>query len=107
MSNIETQILKEQLFTKEHIDEIYILFVNICDNNRFNITPLNFIKTFNNISEKKQILSIEKKTWDQKFMMIDSDKDGLVTFPDFIRFIYDSLKISLNCIDRRSIAQIK
>jgi len=104
--SIEEKIIKENLITKEHIDEIYILFVMICDNKRYSITPLNFINVFTNIAEMKN-LNIEKKVWDEIFMVIDSDKDGLITFPDFIKFIYNHFKIYLNNTNKQSSEQMK
>jgi Ca2+-binding EF-hand superfamily protein len=88
----EEKILQENLLSKEHIDELYHLFVNICDTHKYNIIPLNFIQVFSNISEKKG-LQIDKDIWNQIFSQIDYDKDGQISFQDILRYIYNNLKL--------------
>ena len=89
---IEEKIIQENLLAREHIDEIYHLFVNLCDDERFKLIPLNLIQIFDNISLKKG-LSLDKEIWNQIFFEIDYDKDGSINFQDFLRFIYNYLKL--------------
>jgi Ca2+-binding EF-hand superfamily protein len=98
---IEEKIIQENLLTREHIDEIYHLFVNLCDDERFKIIPLNFINIFDNISTKKG-LSLDKEIWNQIFFEIDHDKDGAISFQDFLRFIYNYLKLIFGEICEKS-----
>jgi Ca2+-binding EF-hand superfamily protein len=88
----EEKIISENLLSREYIDELYHLFVNLCDNQRFKIIPLDFIQIFSNISEKKG-LSVDKDIWNQIFFLIDYDKDGAISFQDFLRFTYNNLKL--------------
>lgn len=104
---IEDKIIQENILSREHIDEIYHLFVNFCDNNRFSIIPLDFINIFHSISEKRS-LNIDKEIWNQIFFQIDNDKDGSISFQDFLRFIYNNIKIIFGEIgDRISFNKIK
>jgi len=91
---IEEKILQENIMSRDHIDEIYNLFVILTENSQFKIIPLNFINVFNNISEKKS-LNVDKETWTQIFTQIDYDKDGAISFQDFLRYVYNNFKIIL------------
>lgn len=89
---MEEKLLTENVITRDHIDELYTLFVNICDSTRFSMTPLDFINIFSTISEKKS-LDIDKEFWNHVFFLIDHDKDGRISFQDFVKYIYGYLKI--------------
>lgn len=102
----EDKIIQENLLGREHIDEMYHLFVVLCDDNKFNINPLNFLTTFQILHDKKNF-TFDKDYWNQIFMHIDNDKDGVITFQDFIRFLYFNIKIITADIDKHSIIRIK
>jgi Ca2+-binding EF-hand superfamily protein len=89
---MECKIISENIIPKELIDELYNLFVTLCNDDKFKIIPSNFIDIFNNISEKRN-LNVDKDIWTQIFFQIDSDKDGAISFQDFLKFIYSILKI--------------
>jgi Ca2+-binding EF-hand superfamily protein len=91
---IEEKILQENIMSRDHIDEIYNLFVILTENSQFKIIPLNFINVFHNISEKKS-LNVDKESWNQIFTQIDYDKDGAISFQDFLRYVYNNFKIIL------------
>lgn len=97
---IEDKIIQENILSKENIDELYHLFVNLCDSNRYSINPLNFINVFQNISEKRGV-TVDKDIWNQIFFQIDNDKDGTISFQDFLRFVYFNLKIIFGKADER------
>jgi len=102
----EEKIIQENLLGREHIDEMYHLFVVLCDDNKFNINPLNFLTTFQILHDKKNF-SFDKDYWNQMFMHIDYDKDGVITFQDFIRFLYFNIKIVAGEIEKHSQIKIK
>lgn len=102
----EDKIIQENLLCREHIDEMYHLFVILCDDNKFNINPLNFLTIFQSIHEKKNF-NFDKDYWNQMFMHIDYDKDGVITFQDFIRYLYFNLKIMSSEIEKHSQIKIK
>lgn len=89
---MEDIILKENIISKGHIDEIYNLFVNICNSNDYKIKPKDFLEVFQNLSDKKS-LNINKEVWSQMFLIIDQDKDGGINFQDLLKFIYNNLKL--------------
>jgi Ca2+-binding EF-hand superfamily protein len=93
----EEKIISENLLSREYIDELYHLFVNLCDNQRFKIIPLDFIQTFSN-----KETSVDKDIWNQIFFQIDYDKDGAISFQDFLRFTYNNLKLIFGEVDRVS-----
>ena len=101
----EEKILQENILSKEHIDEIYILFVTLCDTGKYSIIPSNFIQVFNSISEKKG-LTLDKDIWNGIFFQVDYDKDGQISFQDILRYIYLNIKLMLNC-DRSSYNRLK
>jgi Ca2+-binding EF-hand superfamily protein len=104
---IEEKIIQENIFTKEHIDELYNLFVVLSENSRFNIIPNHFINTFQNITDKK-LLNVDKEIWTQIFFQIDHDKDGGISFQDFVRFISIHLKLIFGEVgDKISINKIR
>lgn len=103
---IEEKLLQENLFSKEHINELYNLFVVLSENQKFIITPFNLISIFQNISFKKQ-MEIDQDVWNQIFFQIDHDKDGGISFQDFIRFICLHLKLIFGEIgDRMSFNKV-
>jgi len=91
---MEEKIIRENILCREHIDEIYNLFVNLCENERFSLIPLDFINIFTAINDKNN-LHIDKDFWNQIFYLIDCDKDGKINFQDFLKFIYNDFKIIL------------
>jgi Ca2+-binding EF-hand superfamily protein len=104
---IEDKILQENIISRDHIDEIYNVFVILTENTKFKITPLNFTNVFHNVSEK-QNLKLDKDEWNQIFLKIDHDKDGVISFQDFLRYIYINLKIILGeTSEKYSINKIK
>jgi Ca2+-binding EF-hand superfamily protein len=103
----EDKAVQENVLQKEHIDEIYNLYVVLTDNDKYTINPYNFINIFHNLSEKEN-LAIDKDIWNQIFFQIDHDKDGTLSFQDFIRFIYLHLKLALGeCSEKISYNKIK
>ena len=54
---MEEKIIRENILCREHIDEIYNLFVNLCENERFSLIPLDFINIFTAINDKNNLSS--------------------------------------------------
>jgi Ca2+-binding EF-hand superfamily protein len=90
----EEKILQENILSKEHIDELYTLFVTLCDTGKYSIIPSNFIQVFSTIAEKKGI-TLDKDIWNGIFFQIDYDKDGQISFQDILRYIYNNIKLIL------------
>jgi Ca2+-binding EF-hand superfamily protein len=101
----EEKILQENILSKEHIDEIYLLFVTLCDTGKYGIIPSNFIQVFQGVAEKKG-LTLDKDIWNSMFFQIDYDKDGQISFQDILRYIYSHIKLILVC-DRSSYNRMK
>ena len=98
---MEEQILIENIISKDHLNDIYNLFVTLCGKNEYKIIPFNFIEIFNTISEKRN-LNIDKEIWNKIFCQIDFDKDGVINFQDFLRYIYYNLRVILGEIGEKS-----
>jgi Ca2+-binding EF-hand superfamily protein len=92
LNYIEEKIINENLLTKQHIDEIYNIFVHFCEDDKYVFSPKIFANIFQNISEKRG-LKVDKDIWNQIFYQIDFDKDGSVSFQDFLKFIDLNLKL--------------
>jgi hypothetical protein len=101
----EEKILQENILSKSHIDELYLIYVNICDIQKFTIIPSNFIEVFGGISEKKGLL-LDKDIWNQIFFLVDNDKDGQISFQDMLRYIYNNIKLMAVC-DKTSFNRMK
>ncbi len=99
---MEDKIIQENLICRDHIDEIYNLYVNLCKPDKFSIIPLDFINIFTNIAEKRNINVENKDIWNQTFFKIDSDKDGQITFQDLLTYVYNNLKIIFGQIGEKS-----
>jgi Ca2+-binding EF-hand superfamily protein len=102
----EEKILQENILSKEHIDELYILFSTLCDSEKYSIIPSNFIQVFNTIAEKKG-LTLDKDIWNGIFFQIDYDKDGQISFQDILRYIYNNIKLILVSDSRSSYNRMK
>ena len=104
---MELKIISENIISREHIDELYNLFVILCHDEKFKIIPSNFIEIFQSVSDKKN-LTVDNDIWTQIFFQIDSDKDGAISFQDFLKFIYSNLRIILGEIgDKFSVNKFK
>ena len=86
---IEEKILSEGILTKDHISEIYTIYVTLCDNTRFKLLPSDFSQIFLQSSLSKDLSTT------QYFFQIDNDGDGRINFQDFLRFIVLNVKTVL------------
>lgn len=91
---VEDKILQEKIFTRDHIDEIYSIFVLLCDNKKYKLTPADFTNNLKKIAQSKQI-NVSEDLWNQYFLQIDYDKDGRIDFQDFLRYFIQNLKLIL------------
>ena len=94
---IEEKILQEGILTKDHISEIYSIYVTLCDNTRFKILPSDFNQIFLQSSLSKDLSAT------QYFFQIDNDGDGRINFQDFLRFIVINVKTVLGEIYHKGI----
>ena len=94
---VEELILAEKILTREHIDELYCIFVSLCSNTRFKIEPKDFTETFQNIARNKSI-NINDELWRYYFVQIDINRDGRIDFQDFLRYTYQHLKMILGTL---------
>ena len=86
---IEEKILSEGILTKDHISELYTIYVTLCDNTRFKLLPSDFSQLFLQSSLSKDLSTT------QYFFQIDNDGDGRINFQDFLRFIVLNVKTVL------------
>ena len=104
---MEDKILVENVISKEHIDELYNLYIMLSEEGSYKIIPLHFINVFTSLSAKKN-LQIDKEHWTQLFSQMDSDKDGRISFQDFVKFIYSNLRVIFGELgDKLSLSKIK
>ena len=94
---VEELILAEKILTREHIDELYCIFVSLCSPTRFKIEPKDFTETFQNIARNKSI-NINDELWRYYFVQIDINRDGRIDFQDFLRYTYQHLKMILGTL---------
>ena len=93
--NIINQILKEKIFSLDHINAIYILFSNLCSEKEIKLTRSSLIDFFNRLSPITNMKYDEEKI-DLFHLQIDVNKDGIITFGDFLLFITTIMKLSYN-----------
>ena len=93
--NIINQILKEKIFSLDHINAIYILFSNLCSEKEIKLTRSSLIDFFNRLSPITNMKYDEEKI-DLFHLQIDINKDGIITFGDFLLFITTIMKLSYN-----------
>ena len=91
--NILKEILNEKIFSKDHIHAIYILFSNLCTESEFKLTRSTLFDLFRRLSLITNIKYEEEKI-DLFHLQIDINKDGIITFEDFLRFITTIIKLS-------------
>ena len=55
---IEEKILSEGILTKDHISELYTIYVTLCDNTRFKLLPSDFSQLFLQSSLSKDLSTL-------------------------------------------------
>ena len=93
--NIINEILKEKIFSLDHIRAIYILFSNLCAESELKLTRSSLLNFFNRLSQITNMKYDEEKI-DLFHLQIDINKDGIITFGDFLLFITTIIKLSYN-----------
>ena len=93
--NIIKEILSEKIFSKDYIHAIYILFSNLCSETEFKLTRTSLFDLFNSLSQITNIKCEEEKI-DLFHLQIDINRDGVITFDDFLLFITATLKLAFN-----------
>ena len=93
--NIIKEILKEKIFSKDHIHAIYILFSNLCSEAEFKLTRSSLFELFHHLSQITNMKYDEEKI-DLFHLQIDINKDGIITFDDFSLFITTIIKLAYN-----------
>ena len=93
--NIIKEILKEKVFSIDHIHAIYILFSNLCTETEFKLTRSSLLEFFRRLSQITNMKYEEEKI-DLFHLQIDINKDGIITFVDFVLFITTIIKLSYN-----------
>ena len=89
------EILKEKIFSIDHIHAIYILFANLCSENEIKLTRSSLFDLFRRISQITNMKYEEEKI-DLFHLQIDINKDGIITFDDFSHFITTIIKLAYN-----------
>ena len=93
--SIIKEILKEKIFSLDHIHAIYILFSNLCTETEFKLTRSSLFEFFRRLSQITNMKYEEEKI-DLFHLQIDINKDGIITFVDFVLFITTIIKLSYN-----------
>ena len=93
--NIIKEILKEKIFSKDHIHAIYILFANLCSETENKLTRSSLFDLFRRLSQITNMKYEEEKI-DLFHLQIDINKDGIITFDDFSLFITTLIKLAYN-----------
>ena len=93
--NIINQILEEKIFSLDHVHAIYILFSNLCSEKELKLTRSSLLDFFNRLSSITNMKYDEEKI-DLFHLQIDVNKDGIITFGDFLLFITTIIKLSYN-----------
>ena len=93
--NIIKEILEEKIFSKDYIHAIYILFSNLCSETESKLTRSSLFDLFNHLSQITNVKYEEEKI-DLFHLQIDINKDGIITFDDFLLFITASIKLAFN-----------
>ena len=93
--NIINEILKEKIFSKDHIQTLYILFSNLCTDTEFKLTRSSLFELFKRLSQITNMKYDEEKI-DLFHLQIDINKDGIITFVDFLLFITTIIKLAYN-----------
>ena len=93
--NVIKEILKEKIFSIDHIHSIYILFANLCSENQIKLTRSSLFDLFRRISQITNMKYEEEKI-DLYHLQIDINKDGIITFDDFSHFITTIIKLAYN-----------
>ena len=93
--NIINEILKEKIFSLDHVHAIYILFSNLCSERELKLTRSSLLDFFNRLSSITNMKYDEEKI-DLFHLQIDVNKDGIITFGDFLLFITTIIKLSYN-----------
>ena len=94
-AKIQKLLDNEKIFSKSHIHTIYILFVNLCKENDYKLTPSILYDLFSKLSEITHIKYEEYKIGIFHLQM-DNDKDGIINFQDFLFFITSIIKFTYN-----------
>ena len=87
--------LDEKIFPHSYLYTIYNLFVNICKTKEYKITPQILFDLFYKISQTTNTKYEEHKIGIY-YLQIDIDKDGIVSYYDFIKFITTLMKFTYN-----------
>ena len=99
MSSSKTnEILSENLLELNHINHIYHVFALMSELHCVDISPLDFRNFLSKQNEFKN-LSLDKDLVDLMFMKMDQTKDGIITFEDFLFYIYSNIKLILSPIN--------
>ena len=92
---IINEILKEKIFSLDHIHAIYILFSNLCSETEDKLTRSSLFELFRHLSQITN-MKYEEENIDLFHLQIDINKDGIITFDDFLLFITTIIKLSFN-----------
>ena len=93
--NIIKAIIEEKIFSKNHIHSLYILFSNLCTENDFKLTRASLFDLFRQLYPITTVKYEEEKI-DLYHLQIDINKDGVITFVDFLLFMYTVIKLTYN-----------
>ena len=88
-------VLDEKIFSRNHLHTIYILFVNLCKEYDYKLTPSILYDLFRQLSKMANVEYEEYKIG-IFHLQIDIDKDGTVNFEDFLKFITTIIKFTYN-----------
>ena len=88
-------VLDEKIFSRSYLHTIYILFVNLCKEYDYKLTPSILYDLFRQLSKMANVKYDEYKIG-IFHLQIDIDKDGTVNFEDFLKFITTIIKFTYN-----------
>ena len=88
-------ILDEKIFSRSYLHTIYILFVNLCKEYDYKLTPSILYDLFRQLSKMANV-KYEEYRIGIFHLQIDIDKDGTVNFEDFLKFITTIIKFTYN-----------
>ena len=94
-TKIQKFVENEKIFSKSHIHTIYILFVNICKENDYKLTPSILCDLFRQLTQITNIKYEEYKIG-LFHLQMDNDRDGIINFQDFLFFITSIIKFTYN-----------
>ena len=88
-------VLDEKIFSRSYLHTIYILFVNLCKEYDYKLTPSILYDLFRQLSKMANV-KYEEYRIGIFHLQIDIDKDGTVNFEDFLKFITTIIKFTYN-----------